>query len=150
HIGALTRCILRSACRAFLPHLGNPCSPYLAVNVSVSDIYASDFPAQLAQVLAEVGMPPQRLVLEVTEDMLLGDQQHVAAVLEQLRGQGVRIAIDDFGTGYSSMGYLSSYQVNLIKIDQSFVRRLLDSPSDRKIVRAIVSMAGDLELDVVV
>jgi len=150
HVGALTRCILRSACRAFLPHLGNPCSPYLAVNVSVSDIYASDFPAQLAQVLAEVGMPPQRLVLEVTEDMLLGDQQHVAAVLEQLRGQGVRIAIDDFGTGYSSMGYLSSYQVNLIKIDQSFVRRLLDSPSDRKIVRAIVSMAGDLELDVVV
>lgn len=120
------------------------------MNVSVSDIYASDFPAQLAQVLAEVGMPPQRLMLEVTEDMLLGDQQHVAAVLEQLRGQGVRIAIDDFGTGYSSMGYLSSYQVNLIKIDQSFVRRLLDSPSDRKIVRAIVSMAGDLELDVVV
>ena len=150
HIGALTQCILRRACAAFLPHLDNPDAPYLAVNVSVSDIHASDFSAQLAQTLAEVGMPPQRLVLEVTEDMLLGDQQLVADALERLHRQGVRIAIDDFGTGYSSMGYLSSYQVNLIKIDQSFVRRLLDSPPDRKIVRAIVSMANDLELDVVV
>ena len=150
HVGALTQRILRSACEAFLPHLDAPCEPYLAVNVSVSDIYASDFPAQLAQTLSEAGMPPRRLVLEVTEDMLLGDQQHVAAALEQLHRQGVRIAIDDFGTGYSSMGYLSHYQVNLIKIDQSFVRRILDSAPDRKIVRAIVSMAGDLELGVVV
>ncbi len=150
HIGALTQCILRTACHAFLPHLDNTCSPYLAVNVSVSDVYASDFSTQLAQLLDEVGMPPQRLMLEVTEDMLLGDQQLVADALQRLRAQGVRIAIDDFGTGYSSMGYLSNYQVNLIKIDQSFVRHLLDRPSDRKIVRAIVSMAGDLELGAVV
>ena len=149
HIGALTQCVLDKACRAFLPHLESPTRPYLAVNVSVSDIYGSEFPAQLAQTLAAVGMPPARLVLEVTEDMLLGDEQLVAEALARLRDQGVRIAIDDFGTGYSSMGYLSNYQVHIIKIDRSFVRNITTNPQDQKIVRAIVSMANDLELSVV-
>ncbi len=149
HIGALTQCVLDKACRAFLPHLETPTQPYLAVNVSVSDIYGSEFPAQLAQTLAALGMPPERLVLEVTEDMLLGDEQLAAQALARLREQGVRIAIDDFGTGYSSMGYLSNYRVNIIKIDRSFVRNITTNPLDQKIVRAIVSMASDLELSVV-
>ncbi|MPN47931.1 putative signaling protein [bioreactor metagenome] len=70
-------------------------------------------------------------------------------MLGRLRALGLRIAIDDFGTGYSSMSYLSSFMVNIIKIDQSFIRNLIDSSSDQKIVRAIVSMAADLELSVV-
>ncbi|MFD2752528.1 putative bifunctional diguanylate cyclase/phosphodiesterase [Comamonas terrae] len=149
HIGALTQCVLRKACLDFLPHLASPAQPYLAVNVSVSDIYGGEFPAQLAKTLASLGMPANRLVLEVTEDMLLGDEQLAAETLAQLRAQGVRIAIDDFGTGYSSMGYLSHYQVHIIKIDRSFVRNIATSPQDQKIVRAIISMAADLDLSVI-
>ena len=149
HIGALTQCVLRKACIAFLPHLTSPAQPYLAVNVSVSDIYGGEFPAQLTKTLARTGMPADRLVLEVTEDMLLGDEQLAAKTLAQLRSQGVRIAIDDFGTGYSSMGYLSHYQVHIIKIDRSFVRNITTNPQDQKIVRAILSMASDLDLSVV-
>jgi diguanylate cyclase (GGDEF)-like protein len=149
HIGALTQCVLRKACLAFLPHLASPTQPYLAVNVSVSDIYGGEFPAQLARTLARMGMPADRLVLEVTEDMLLGDEHLAAETLAQLHSQGVRIAIDDFGTGYSSMGYLSHYKVHAIKIDRSFVREITTNPQDQKIVRAIISMASDLNLGVV-
>ena len=141
--------MLRKACAAFLPHLSSPAQPYLAVNVSVSDIYSGEFPVQLARTLASLDMPASRLVLEVTEDMLLGDEQLAAQTLAQLRSQGVRIAIDDFGTGYSSMSYLSHYQVHIIKIDRSFVRNLATSAQDQKIVRAIISMAADLDLSVI-
>lgn len=145
----LTLGMLRAASRAFMPYLEAASRPYLGVNVSVSDINAEDFPERVAAILAEEGMPAERLILEVTEDMLLGDSGNVAQVLGRLRALGLRIAIDDFGTGYSSMSYLSSFMVNIIKIDQSFIRNLIDSSSDQKIVRAIVSMAADLELSVV-
>lgn len=148
-IRELTLGMLRSASRAFIPYLKANSHPYLAVNVSVSDINTDDFPEHVAAILAEEGMPAERLVLEVTEDMLLGDGGNAPQVLSRLRALGLRIAIDDFGTGYSSMSYLSSFMVNIIKIDQSFVRNLANSPSDQKIVRAIVSMAADLELSVV-
>jgi len=148
-IGQLTQLVLRSACRAFVPHLCAHGQPYLAVNVSVSDIYADEFSTRLGEILAAEGVPPDRLVLEVTEDMLLGDVHAVTHALARLRDQGVRIAIDDFGTGYASMGYLSNYMVNIIKIDRSFVRNILTNGSDQKIVRAVVSMAADLELAVV-
>jgi diguanylate cyclase (GGDEF)-like protein len=148
-INALTQCVLRKACLAFVPHVESSTQPYLAVNVTVSDLYGCEFPEQLAQTLASIGMPAHRLVLEVTEDMLLCDEERVAEVLGQLHALGVRIAIDDFGTGYSSMGYLSSYRVQIIKVDRSFVRHITSSSQSRKIVRAIVSMASDLELTVV-
>ena len=141
-IGALTLMVLRLACDAFRPYLQLPSSPYVAVNVSVSDLYGECFPDTLMSILEEEGIPPQRLVLEVTEDMLLGDTATVTAALARLRDNGVRIAIDDFGTGYSSMSYLSSHMVNIIKIDQSFVRRIVTKESDQKIGRASVSMAA--------
>lgn len=145
----LTLGMLRSASKAFKPYLEKPSRPYLGVNVSVSDINAEEFPVRVAAILAEEGIPAERLVLEVTEDMLLGDVGNVTQVLGRLRELGLRVAIDDFGTGYSSMSYLSSFMVNIIKIDQSFVRNLTSSSSDQKIVRAIASMAADLELSVV-
>lgn len=148
-IRELTLSMLRAACRAFKPYLGAASHPYLGVNVSVTDVNAEDFPERLALILAEQGVPAERLILEVTEDMLLGQDGNVTEVLGRLRTLGLRIAIDDFGTGYSSMSYLSSFMVNIIKIDQSFIRNLQNSPSDQKIVRAIVSMAADLELSVV-
>lgn len=148
-IRELTLGMLRSACRAFKPYLVAASQPYLGVNVSVSDINEEEFPGRVAAILAEEGIPAERLVLEVTEDMLLGNEGNVTEVLGRLRELGLHIAIDDFGTGYSSMSYLSNSMVNIIKIDQSFVRNLASSSSDRKIVRAIVSMAADLELKVI-
>lgn len=168
-IGKLTLYVLRQACRAFAPHLtrdddlpaipaathaaaSGPSSgggPYLAVNISVSDLYAPDFCADVARILDEERVPLNRLVLEVTEDMLLGDVQDIAHVLAPLHAMGIRVAIDDFGTGYSSMSYLSSVMVDIIKIDRSFVRHIVENPLDQKIVRAIVSMAADLDLSVV-
>jgi EAL domain-containing protein (putative c-di-GMP-specific phosphodiesterase class I) len=141
--------VLRQSCEAFRPHLANPECPYLGVNISVSDIYTGDLPNRLAEILKETGMPASRLILEVTEDMLLHDENSAIEVLAQIRSQGVRIAIDDFGTGYSSMGYLSKYQVHLIKIDRSFVQNIATSSQDQKIVRAISSMARDLELSII-
>lgn len=148
-ISKLTQYILRKSCEAFLPHISNPSAPYLGVNISVSDIYTANLPKFLDEVLKETGMPASRLVLEVTEDMLLHDEKSAIDVLSKIRALGVRIAIDDFGTGYSSMGYLSKYQVHIIKIDRSFVTNIITSSQDQKIVRAISSMARDLELSII-
>jgi diguanylate cyclase (GGDEF)-like protein len=148
-ITQLSLYILRQACRSFNPQLCASGSPYLAVNISVLDIYADEFFRCLSEILTDEGMPPDRLVLEITEDILLGNVNVVTQALSQLRKRGIRIAIDDFGTGYASLSYLSNYMVNIIKIDQSFVNNILDNDSDQKIVRAIVSMAEDLELAVV-
>lgn len=149
YIEKLTQYILRKSCEAFAPHLKDPNKPYLGVNISVSDIYTGELPSRLEKILQETGMPANRLVLEVTEDMLLHDEHLATDVLAKIRKQGVKIAIDDFGTGYSSMGYLSRYQINMIKIDRSFVQNITTCPQDQKIVRAIVSMAKDLELGII-
>jgi diguanylate cyclase (GGDEF)-like protein len=148
-ITQLSLYILRKACRSFSPQLNAAVSPYLAVNISVLDIYADEFSRCLSEILIDEGVPPDRLVLEITEDILLGNVNIVTQALSRLRKHGIRIAIDDFGTGYASLSYLSNYMVNIIKIDQSFVNNILVNESDQKIVRAIVSMAEDLELAVV-
>lgn len=149
YIDKLTQYILKKSCEDFLPHLKDINQPYLGVNISVSDIYTGELPKRLEKILKETGMHANRLVLEVTEDMLLHDEHLATDVLAQIRKQGIRIAIDDFGTGYSSMGYLSRYQINMIKIDRSFVQNITTCPQDQKIVRAIVSMAKDLELGII-
>jgi diguanylate cyclase (GGDEF)-like protein len=148
-ISKLSQYMLRLACQGFKPQLDAISQPYLSVNVSVIDIYTDAFPTPFMEILSEEGIPPERLVLEVTEDILLGEVNIVKQALTRLREQRVRIAIDDFGTGYASMSYLSNYLVNIIKIDQSFVQNILTNESDQKIVRAIVSMAADLDLTVI-
>jgi diguanylate cyclase (GGDEF)-like protein len=148
-ITQLSLYILRQACRSFKPQLKATGNPYLAVNISVLDIYADEFSIRVDEILINEGISPDRLVLEITEDILLGNVNLVTQALSRLRKRGIRIAIDDFGTGYASMSYLSNYMVNIIKIDQSFVNNILNNESDLKIVRAIVSMAEDLELAVV-
>lgn len=148
-IRKLTLYLIEHACEEFKPLLEFDPSMYVAVNVSVRDLYTPNFAERVADILTQTQLPADRLVLEVTEDMMMGDVKLVQQVLSDFYQMGVRVAIDDFGTGYSSMSYLTSYQVSTIKIDQSFVRRLDRGDTSQKIIKAIVSMGNDLGLTVV-
>jgi EAL domain-containing protein (putative c-di-GMP-specific phosphodiesterase class I) len=99
--------------------------------------------------LAEKGIRPDRLNLEITESTIMADPTRALQVLRELRALGVRIAIDDFGTGYSSMAYLKGLAVDALKIDKSFVQKLASDASDRAIVRSTVELGHNLGLRVV-
>jgi EAL domain-containing protein (putative c-di-GMP-specific phosphodiesterase class I) len=94
--------------------------------------------------LGRAGLPGRRLQVEITESVLLQDDESVLRTLAALRLQGVRLAIDDFGTGYSSLGYLRRFAVDTIKIDRSFVADLSENPNSLAILRAVMSLGADL------
>lgn len=103
----------------------------------------------IIKALEKTGLNPQLLELELTESILLEDIDHLLAQLDVLKQLGVKLAIDDFGTGYSSLAYLKKFNIDRLKIDQSFVRDISTDPNDAAIVRAIVQMAHTLNLDVI-
>jgi diguanylate cyclase len=100
-------------------------------------------------VLTESGMAPERVVLEVTESVLVGDADAVITRLRALREIGLRVAVDDFGTGYSSLAYLKRLPIDVLKIDRSFVSGVGDTHEDSAILSAIVKLAHSLGMDVV-
>jgi EAL domain-containing protein (putative c-di-GMP-specific phosphodiesterase class I) len=103
------------------------------------------FAATVKDALADVGLTPERLVVEVTEGVFLGrGSGRVAEELDALHALGVGIALDDFGTGYASLTHLKRFPVGLLKIDRSFVRDMLDDPGDAAIVRAVVGLGRSL------
>ena len=123
----------------------------VSVNISMQQLRQSDFVARVAAVLEETGLPAPLLELELTETQLSDNVEDVAAQFHRLRALGVRLAIDDFGTGYSSLGYLKHLPVDVVKIDQTFIRELdgSDECGDAAITRAIIAMAHSLSLEVV-
>jgi diguanylate cyclase (GGDEF)-like protein len=126
-----------------------PDASSLTVNVNLSARQCVD-PAladKVAQVLAETGLPPQRLKLEITENIVLQCSEAIVDVLGELRALGVQLGLDDFGMGYSALGYLQRLPVQTLKIDRSFVNGLEEAGS-REIVRAILSLAAGLAMDV--
>jgi diguanylate cyclase (GGDEF)-like protein len=124
-----------------------PCD--ISVNLSPLQIMASDFLVTLRTILAETGMDPRRVVLEVTEGVMLDRSEHVFSVLRELNGMGFRIALDDFGIGYSSLSYLRSFQFDRIKIDRSFVQNVEGDVDAHSILCAIVSLGHTLRMKVV-
>lgn len=120
----------------------------MAVNVSPRQFRSKGFVEMIKDILHETGLEPECLELEITESILVQDQEAVAAILEKLNALGLRISLDDFGTGYSNLSYLSRMPIDALKIDKSFVMRSLQDNNDREIVRAIISLAESLELDV--
>jgi EAL domain-containing protein (putative c-di-GMP-specific phosphodiesterase class I) len=118
----------------------------VGVNVSVRSIYEDGFVDSVARALRDTGVAGDRLVVEVTESMMMTDPARAEAVLAQLHELGVRIAIDDFGTGYSSLAYLKRLPVDTLKIDQSFVANLARDDDDLVIVRSTVDLARSLGL----
>jgi diguanylate cyclase (GGDEF)-like protein len=118
----------------------------ISVNVSPVQFRRGSVETSVAQALADSGLPSENLELELTESLLIQDSLQLAESLASLRRMGVRFAIDDFGTGYSNLAYLKRFEVERLKIDQTFVRRLTDDVQDQAIVRAIVQMASSLNL----
>ncbi|RMG34694.1 MAG: EAL domain-containing protein, partial [Gammaproteobacteria bacterium] len=121
----------------------------LAVNLSLSQIRSPDFADEVRGVLAQSGMPPACLEVELTESVAMDDVKLTQRVLGRLKEMGVRISIDDFGTGYSSLSYLQYLNVDALKIDRSFIDRCLENRSDELIVRSIVALAHSIDLEVV-
>lgn len=121
----------------------------IAVNVSLRQLDNGRFAERIRQVLQSTGLPASLLELEITESTLMANVGATLISLEQLRALGVRISIDDFGTGYSSLSHLSRMPVDVLKVDQSFVRRMCDDRHDASIVQTVISMGHSLGLEVV-
>jgi diguanylate cyclase len=121
----------------------------VGVNVSAVQLRGSGFVNTVAGALERSGLPPERLVLELTESALMDDVLGVRAVFEALRALGVAIAIDDFGTGLSSLATLADLPVDVLEVDRSFVAAICDSPARHALVGGVVSLADRLGLPVV-
>ena len=121
----------------------------VAVNVSPVQFRRDDIEREVANALTTWQLSPSSIELELTESLLIADSEHLSGVLDRLRAMGIAFSIDDFGTGYSNLGYLKRFDVERLKIDQSFVRRMAQSKHDEGIVRAIIEMAHCLDLQVV-
>ncbi|MBX9296124.1 EAL domain-containing protein [Chromobacterium piscinae] len=121
----------------------------IAINVSALHFRDLQNPARWLDKLRRAGVPGQALMLEVTESLLLDADRKVQEALDLYRAAGIRIALDDFGTGYSALSYLQRYQLDCLKIDQAFVRRITDEPRDHALCEAIVVMAHKLGLKVI-
>ena len=123
-------------------------APRLTISVNMSPVQfrRGDVEGVIGRALARSGLDPACLELEVTESTLVQDTEKFIAVLQRIKGMGIRISIDDFGTGYSNLSYLQRFAVDKLKIDQSFIKRLTNSSQDAAIVNAIIQMAKSLHL----
>ena len=138
--------VLRQACSDAATW---PSNIKVAINLSPAQFRHRSLVQMIVQTLAASNLSPNRLELEITESVLLQNNEANLAMLHQLRGMGVHIAMDDFGTGYSSLGYLRSFPFDKIKIDQSFIRDLSNGNDSAAIVRAIASLARSLKMSTV-
>jgi diguanylate cyclase (GGDEF)-like protein len=145
------RWVLETAClqaRAWLDE--RPDSPLvMSVNLSPRQFAQPTLVADVIDILASTGLPPERLELEITESILLDEGDTAAAALRALREVGVRLVLDDFGTGYSSLSYLRRLPLDTIKIDRSFIDGLDSDDANLPIVQAVIALAHGLGIDVV-
>ena len=120
----------------------------VAVNLSGRQ-FRENIPQLVKKALAETGLPPEFLELEMTESVAMQHAESTEQTLDALRDMGVRLSIDDFGTGYSSLSYLKRFPINTLKLDQSFVRDITSDPDDAAISIAIIALAHGMKLDVI-
>ncbi len=139
--------VVEEACRQMQQWREQGAPPLtIAVNLSPVQFRRGDVEGIIERTLKKTGLDPQYLELEVTESTLVQDTEKFIQSLQRIKALGIRISIDDFGTGYSNLSYLQRFAVDKLKIDQSFVKRLLTRPQDRAIVTAIIQMAKSLNL----
>lgn len=141
--------VLEEACRQLARWQAEGLDYYLSINVSGRQLPEGLTPAMLLETTRRHGILPEKLALEITEGVLMGDMSKAQAWLSEVHEKGFRIYLDDFGTGYSSLSYLKRFPVDTVKVDQSFVRDMSEDSSDRKLVEAVVAMAHSLDMQVV-
>nr|WP_232374337.1 GGDEF and EAL domain-containing protein [Pseudomonas chlororaphis] len=149
-IVALSQWVLRRACLQSQAWQAQGLPPInMSVNVSAIDFRQRDFVERLSRTLSETGLEPKLLELEITESVLMQNVGATIATLNAIKQLGVRLAIDDFGTGYSSLSYLQKFPVDVLKIDQSFVRDLSTDSNDAKLVSSIIDLGRNLNLSII-
>ncbi|WP_340159428.1 EAL domain-containing protein [uncultured Hoeflea sp.] len=142
--------VLKEACRTLATWKHDPALSELtlAVNVSANQFNLEGFEQSVLETVALYGVDPGKLKLELTETVIISGVEPVVAKMNTLRAAGIEFALDDFGTGYSSLSYLRQLPVSQLKIDRSFVKESLESPSGASLIRSIVRMGLELELSV--
>jgi len=140
--------VFEAACAA-LAALG-PASdlPFVAVNVSARQLAEVDVVATVADCATRAGIPPSAIKIEITESLTL-DVEAVAALIARAHARGIKVALDDFGTGFSNLGHLHRLRFDTVKLDQGFVRQMLEAPRCHAIVQAITTMVAALDADMV-
>lgn len=140
--------VIRRACEEALPWLDNDLHPgfYLAINISMRQFKGGFDRKCLVEILDDTGFPADKLLLEITESLLMDDDIRIRDVLTEFRNMGVRLAVDDFGTGYSALSYLREFPVDTLKIDRSFIHDIVTNRSSRRLVETIITMAHGLDL----
>lgn len=142
--------VLQTACRQLKAwHNAGLSGLRMAVNLSPRQFHQPNLSSRVARILAEIGLPPNCLELELTESMMVQDANSASTTLKSLKDLGVFISIDDFGTGYSSLSYLTQYPFDTLKIDRCFVSNIAEGCRNAAIVKAIINMAHSLSLEVV-
>jgi EAL domain-containing protein (putative c-di-GMP-specific phosphodiesterase class I) len=121
----------------------------MAVNLSARQFKDRDIVKTVYDIIEETGINPSNLELEITESVALDDIDYTIATIQELRKIGVNFSLDDFGTGYSSINYLKRLPVSNLKIDKSFLNTVMEDRSDQKIIQTIITLARNLNLDVI-
>jgi len=146
----LSRLVQRKALRSAAVWEGPLKGLRLSINLLPEDISREGYDDWLLGEIAAAGMDPTRVTAEITESALLVDQGAVAERLSRLREAGVRVAVDDFGTGYTSLAYLTTLPLDMLKIDRGLIADIVGGSRDRIVVRALIQLARELDLQVVV
>jgi diguanylate cyclase (GGDEF)-like protein/PAS domain S-box-containing protein len=142
--------VLRSACQQLRAwEQQTYVLPKLAINISGRQFASKSLPETIELILSETGVDAGRIVIEITETMLMGNTDEAVLALRRISNAGLEISIDDFGTGYSSLSYLKHFPIDKLKIDKSFIQDIGIDPNDAAIVTAIIAMAHSLDLKVV-
>lgn len=141
----LSNWVLSKACIDVHTSLGDLA---VSVNISPVEFQATDLAERLNRILSETGLSPERLEIEVTENVTLTDPEKTRLVMDKIKSMGVRILIDDFGTGYASLSYLRKFHFDGLKLDKSFIHSLQDSDQNQAVVEKIISLGKAYSLDV--
>lgn len=142
--------VISEACRQLKAwHQAKVRVPKVSVNISARQFSDGQLGTRIATILAETGLPPACLELELTESILMREVNEAMVILDSLKNLGLSIAVDDFGTGYSSLNYLKQFPIDVLKIDRTFVDGLPEGEQDAQIARAIIAMAHSLNLAVI-
>lgn len=125
------------------------CLPRLSINVSAIEFVQPEFIVEISSMLAEKLFDPRRLILEVTESLFVNQSKAMIDMLNHITSAGIKISVDDFGTGYSNLAYLQKLPIDEIKIEESFVRDIIACDSSARLVRSLINLARDLEINVI-